>query len=132
MQPVHLIENLFILIPVSVELANDSEELREKYFRMVITRMEEKLQEDIWPYIVYKRSYARTDFINDYNAFKGNAYGLANTLLQTAILKPSLKSRKVSNLYYAGQLTVPGPGVPPAIISGEVAAKEIIRDFPSK
>ena len=69
------------------------------------------------------------EFINDYNAFKGNAYGLANTLMQTAFLKPKLKSKKVKNLYYAGQLTVPGPGVPPAIISGQVAADELVRQF---
>jgi phytoene desaturase len=77
--------------------------------------------------IVYKKSYCISDFKKDYNAFKGNAYGLANTLMQTAILKPRLKSKKLSNFYYTGQLTVPGPGVPPSIISGEVVAKEIIK-----
>ena len=67
------------------------------------------------------------DFITDYNAFKGNAYGLANTLSETANLKPSIVSRKLKNLFYTGQLTVPGPGVPPALISGEVVARELIR-----
>jgi phytoene desaturase len=76
---------------------------------------------------VFKRSYAHNDFINDYNAFKGNAYGLANTLLQTANRKPSIINKKVKNLFYTGQLTVPGPGVPPSIISGEVVAKELIK-----
>jgi phytoene desaturase len=74
---------------------------------------------------VYKRSYAHRDFKKDYHAYKGNAYGLANTLLQTAFLKPKLRSNKVSNLYYAGQLTTPGPGVPPSLISGQVVAAEI-------
>jgi phytoene desaturase len=77
---------------------------------------------------VYKRTYAHRDFIADYHAFKGNAYGLANTLLQTALLKPSLKSKKVSNLFYTGQLTVPGPGVPPSLISGQVVAEEVAKD----
>ena len=54
---------------------------------------------------------------------------LPTTLRQTAILKPSIKNRKVKNLYYTGQLTVPGPGVPPSLISGEVVAKEVIKDF---
>ena len=79
--------------------------------------------------MIYKRSYAHSDFVKDYHAFKGNAYGLANTLLQTAFLKPKIKSKKVKNLYYTGQLTVPGPGVPPSLISGEVVAKEIIKNF---
>jgi phytoene desaturase len=78
--------------------------------------------------VVYKKSYAHNDFKSDYNAFKGNAYGLANTLMQTAILKPTLKSKKVKNLYYTGQLTVPGPGVPPSLISGLVVAKEVILE----
>ncbi|WP_316933237.1 hypothetical protein [Pedobacter lusitanus] len=65
--------------------------------------------------------------MTDYNSYKGNAYGLANTLLQTANLKPSLKNKQIDNLFYAGQLTVPGPGVPPSIISGNVAAQQLIK-----
>jgi phytoene desaturase len=79
---------------------------------------------------VLKRSYAHRDFGADYHAFRGNAYGLANTLRQTALLKPALHSRRVGNLYYTGQLTVPGPGVPPSLISGELVAREIHRDLP--
>jgi phytoene desaturase len=74
---------------------------------------------------VFKRSYAHQDFKQDYHAFKGNAYGLANTLMQTAFLKPSLRNKKLGNMFYTGQLTVPGPGVPPSLISGIVVAKEV-------
>jgi len=90
--------------------------------------LEKLTGQEIRSHIIYKRSYAHSDFKSDYNAFKGNAYGLANTLFQTAILKPSLKSKKVKNLYYTGQLTVPGPGVPPTLISGHVVAKEVDKD----
>ena len=121
-------ENIMVLIPVAPDL-NDSEEVREKYFDYVIEKLENYTGESIRDNIVYKRSYAHRDFANDYNAFKGNAYGLANTLMQTAFLKPKLQSKKVKNLFYAGQLTVPGPGVPPTIISGEVAAREIVKQF---
>jgi phytoene desaturase len=121
-------ENIFILIPLAPDL-KDNETEREKYFEMVINRMEERCGEKFKENIIYKRSYAHNDFKSDYHAFKGNAYGLANTLMQTAILKPSLKSKKVSNLFYTGQLTVPGPGVPPSIISGQVVAKEISKEF---
>lgn len=119
-------ENVFILIPVAPGLV-DSEAIREKYFQMVIKRLENLIGQNIRDHIVFKRSYAHNDFINDYNAFKGNAYGLANTLLQTANRKPSILNKKVKNLFYTGQLTVPGPGVPPSIISGEVVAKELIK-----
>lgn len=94
-----------------------------------MNRLEEHIGESIRPHIVYKRTFSVSDFKTDYNSFKGNAYGLANTLLQTAILKPKCKSKMVDNLYYAGHLTVPGPGVPPALISGEIVAKEIFKSF---
>lgn len=121
-------ENLFLLIPIAPNLTDD-EQTREKYFNILMDRLEKRTNTAIREHIVYKKSYCVSDFKNDYHAFKGNAYGLANTLRQTAYFKPSLKSKKLKNMYYTGQLTVPGPGVPPAIISGEVVAKEIIKDF---
>jgi len=114
-------ENIFLLIPVAPGLP-DSDKTREKYFDMVLNRIEKNFGESLRENIFYKRSYSINDFENDYNSYKGNAYGLANTLAQTAILKPKIKNRKIRNLVYAGQLTVPGPGVPPAIISGKIAA----------
>lgn len=116
-------ENLFILIPVATDL-KDTEKVREKYYDLVMDRLERLTGEDIKNHVTYKKSYAHNDFKADYNAFKGNAYGLANTLRQTANLKPSMHS-KVKNLLFTGQLTVPGPGVPPSIISGQVVAKEL-------
>lgn len=118
-------ENLFLLIPVAPDLKDDSEEIRERYFNVVMERLETYVGEDIRSHVVYKRTYAHRDFMSDYNAFKGNAYGLANTLMQTAFLKPTLKNKKVANLFYTGQLTVPGPGVPPSLISGLVVADEV-------
>jgi phytoene desaturase len=122
-------ENLFILIPVAAGLSGDTEALREQYFDMVMQRMEQHFKQPVANAVTYKRSFAYTDFVGEYNAFKGNAYGLANTLKQTAIFKPSCRSKKVKNLFYTGQLTVPGPGVPPSLISGEVVAKEAIKAF---
>jgi phytoene desaturase len=120
-------ENLFVLIPLASGLEGDSKEVREKYFNIVMDRLERQTGKPFREKIVYNRSYAHKEFKKDYYAFKGNAYGLANTLKQTAILKPSMHSKKVNNLIYTGQLTVPGPGVPPAIISGQVAASEISK-----
>ncbi|MEL6672204.1 MAG: phytoene desaturase family protein [Bacteroidota bacterium] len=121
-------ENVFVLIPLAPGLT-DSEEQREKYYHMVMERLEKLTGQEIRSHVVLKRSYAMKDFEKDYHSFKGNAYGLANTLFQTAFFKPKLKSKKVSNLYYTGQLTVPGPGVPPSLISGQVVAQEIMKDY---
>jgi len=120
-------ENIVFLIPVASGLAGDSEELREHYFELIAKRMEKHTGESILDAVVYKKTFSVSDFVLDYNSFKGNAYGLANTLLQTAILRPSCRSKKVKNLFYTGQLTVPGPGVPPSLISGEVVAKEVVK-----
>ena len=118
-------ENLFFLIPLAPDLQDD-EATRDKYFDILVKRLKDLTGNDIKDHIVYKKSFCVSDFKSEYNAFKGNAYGLANTLLQTAILKPRMQHKKIKNLYYTGQLTVPGPGVPPSIVSGEVVAKHII------
>jgi phytoene desaturase len=118
-------ENLFFLIPLAPNLKDD-EATRDHYFQLLLDRLKALTGNDIKDHIVYKRSFCVADFKRDYNAFKGNAYGLANTLRQTAILKPRMQHKKIKNIYYTGQLTVPGPGVPPSIISGEVVAKQII------
>ena len=116
-------ENLFFLIPLAPGL-EDTEELREKYYHIIMDRFEHITGQKIRGHEIVKRSYAMNDFTNDYHSYKGNAYGLANTLMQTAFFKPAMRAKKISNLLFTGQLTVPGPGVPPSLISGQVVAKE--------
>jgi len=123
-------ENLFLLMPVAPGL-EDNDIIREKYFKIMMSRVEKELGEQLIPYIDYKKSYCINDFIGDYHSYKGNAYGLANTLMQTAILKPKIKNKQVNNLFYAGQLTVPGPGVPPCLISGKIAAQQLLKQLNS-
>ena len=119
-------ENLVVLIPVAPGL-EDGESVRDKYYDLVMDRLEKLTGESVRDHVIFRRSYAHNDFSSDYNAYKGNAYGLGNTLMQTAIFKPKLHSSKLKNMVFAGQLTTPGPGVPPTIISGQVAAAEIIK-----
>ena len=121
-------ENLFILIPIAAGL-EDTQALRDAYFEKILSRLERFCNTTIKDAIVYKKDYCKNDFIMDYNSYKGNAYGLANTLMQTAFFKPKLKNNKVKNLFYTGQLTVPGPGVPPSIISGKIAATELMKNL---
>ncbi len=125
-------ENLVFLIPVAAGLKGDDETTRENYFRKIKQRYEDHTGNSIIDSISCKKTFSVSDFISEYNSYKGNAYGLANTLRQTAIFKPSCKSSKVNNLYYTGQLTVPGPGVPPCLISGEVVANEVLNENANK
>ena len=116
-------ENLFFLIPLAPGL-KDTDELREQYYHLMMDRFERITGQIIRGHEIVKRSYAMNDFINDYHSYKGNAYGLANTLTQTAFFKPAMRAKKIKNLLFTGQLTVPGPGVPPSLISGQVVAEE--------
>ena len=124
-------ENLFLLMPIAPGL-EDNEAIREKYFNIMMQRLEKHAGEKIEEHIDYKKSYCINDFISDYHAYKGNAYGLANTLMQTAFLKPKIRNKKIRNLFYAGQLTVPGPGVPPSLISGKIAAGQLLNYLKNK
>lgn len=119
-------ENLFILIPVAPGL-EDTEDIKDSYYDKVMKRLELHTGEPIASRVVVKHSFAYRNFVDRYHSFKGNAYGLANTLMQTAVFKPKMRNKKLKNLLYAGQLTVPGPGVPPSLISGHVAAKEMLK-----
>ena len=123
--PVHQ-EAATFLIPIAPGI-EDNEEIREAYFQKIMERMENLTNQNLTDAIVFKSSYCINDFVKDYNSYKGNAYGLANTLMQTAILRPKIRSKKVKNLFFTGQLTVPGPGVPPAIISGKIVSDLILK-----
>lgn len=118
-------ENLFLLLPLAPGIY-DEEAVREKYLKEMLARIEKHTGEtNLITRIEYKRSYCVSDFISDYNAYMGNAYGLSNTLSQTAVLKPKIRNKRINNLFYTGQLTVPGPGVPPSVISGKIVAEEV-------
>ena len=118
-----------LLIPVASGLEGDTEDVRERYFQQIIQRLEKHTGQSVRDAVIFKKSFSVSDFVSEYNSYKGNAYGLANTLRQTAVLKPSCRSKKVANLFYTGQFTVPGPGVPPSLISGEVVSKELLKQF---
>ncbi|HRN91846.1 MAG TPA: phytoene desaturase family protein [Ferruginibacter sp.] len=117
-------ENIFVLMPIAAGI-HDEATIREQYFDLLMKRLESYVGESVKEHIIYKKSYCVNDFVQDYNAYKGNAYGLANTLWQTALWKPKIRNKHLKNVFYAGQLTVPGPGVPPSLISGNIAARQL-------
>lgn len=121
-------ETGFFLVPIATDL-EDTEALRNQYFDLIMDRFEKRTGQDIRNNIIFKETFCVNDFIDRYNSYKGNAYGMANTLTQTAFLRPNLRSKKVGDLYFTGQLTVPGPGVPPALISGKLVSELIIKDI---
>ncbi len=122
-------DNLFLLMPIAPDLDDSNSAVMDEYFELMIKRIESYTKTTFKDNIVFKKFFSVKDFKSLYNSYKGNAYGLANTLMQTAVFKPGMRSRKISNLYYTGQLTVPGPGLPPSIISGQLAAQAVSKSF---
>lgn len=114
------------LIPLAPGI-EDTESLRRLYFDKIIERFEHLTSQNIKKHVIFSESFCIKDFVKDYNSYKGNAYGMANTLLQTAFLRPKLKSKLVKGLFFTGQLTVPGPGVPPSLISGKLVADLVTK-----
>lgn len=120
-------ETGFFLVPIAPGL-EDTAALREQYFDIIMKRFQERTEQIVENNIIFKNSFCVNDFKEQYNSYKGNAYGMANTLSQTAFMRPGLKSKKISNLFFTGQLTVPGPGVPPSLISGKLVAELMMKN----
>jgi phytoene desaturase len=121
-------ENLFILVPVAAGL-DDTDANREMYFEKMISHFEDLMGQNIRNHIVVKRIFTQRDFVADYNAYKGTALGLSHTLMQSVMFRPHHKSKKVSNLYFTGQYTHPGIGVPMVLISSTIVRDLIRKDF---
>ena len=118
-------ENKNIIQQLIAKLGEFEKKLNQQEVKL--KRFEEKTEQSIQNNIIFNESFCVKDFKSEYNSYKGNAYGMAMTLLQTAFLRPKLKSCKVDNLYFTGQLTVPGPGVPPSLISGKLTSELIMK-----
>lgn len=121
-------ENLFFLVPAAAGL-KDTDKLREKLADKAIRHFEDLIGQSFKKAIKVKRIFSQRDFIKEYHSYKGSAFSLAHTLFQTAVFRPARKSRKVRNLYFTGQYTHPGVGVPMTFIAGELTAKRIIKDY---
>lgn len=121
-------ENLFILVPVAAGL-EDTPEIREKFFKKIMGLLETTLKEKIEKRILVKKIFTVNDFTKEYNAYKGTALGLTHTLMQSAIFRPGMRSKKVKNLYYVGQYTHPGIGVPMVMIAAEIISTTIQKEY---
>lgn len=117
-------ENVFILVPVASGLA-DSDQLREKYASKILRHLEQLIGAPFIKDIEVQRIFTQRDFEERYNAYAGTALGLAHTLTQTALFRPHLTDQKVKGLFYVGQYTQPGIGLPMCLISAQLLLKKL-------
>ena len=120
-------EAVFLLIPIAPGL-EDTPERRAYYLNRAFERIRDRTGRDLRENLVFSRDMSLDDFERDYHAYKGNAFGLGQTLFQTAWFRTANRSKKIQNLYYAGQYTVPGTGTTMSMISGEVAALRVHKE----
>ena len=119
--------NLFVLVPLAPGLSDDQEQ-RDRYRDKILADIAENTGVDLRDRIVVEEQFCVSDFTERYNATEGTALGLAHTLRQTALLRPSNRSSAVDGLYYTGSFTTPGIGVPMCLISGEHTAEALIEE----
>ena len=121
--------NLVILVPVSSRAnGTDTEGVRGRIFDIVLRRLSAHVMFDIRAHVLVAKHLGPADFENSFGAFRGNAFGHANVLSQSLIFKPKMKSL-VPNLYFAGHMAHPGPGVASAMLSGQVAARALHTEY---
>ena len=120
-------ENIFvtIAIPTTIELSN---ELKRTYADNIIAKIEEYTQTKFKEDIVVEKIFTIDDFKTTFNAWRGTSIGLSQSLMQSAILRPHHRSSKVKNIYFTGQYTHPGIGMPMCLISAELVVNLIIND----
>lgn len=118
-------ENLFLMMPAAAGLRDD-DDARDRCRRLMLRTLETTVGEGIEDSIRVCRVFTHRDFTATFNAFRGTALGLAHTLRQTAFLRPALQSRRVGNLFFAGQYTTPGIGVPMTLIAATIARDRIV------
>lgn len=120
-------ENIFVLAPQAAG-KQPSKKTIEKTVQNIIKRIEQKVGQDFSGDIEVLDVRAQDYFTQTFNALDGNAFGLSHTMLQSGPLRPKMQSKKVKNLYYVGQYTNPGTGVPLVVLSGKTVAKLVSKN----
>jgi phytoene desaturase len=121
---------LYVLAPMpnlqnsTVDWKRDAPALREKLLAQVARIVDPDLRQ----HIVWQKEYTPLDFQSDYNAVHGNAFGsLSHGLFQSAFFRPHNVARDIPGLYFAGQGTYPGIGMPMVLISSDLVVQRIIN-----
>jgi phytoene desaturase len=129
-------ENIFVLVPTAADPSigkggiNGAGDARlESAADLVIEQISNWCNiPDLAERVVVRRTVGPMDFVNEFNAWNGTALGMAHTLFQSAFFRPKNKSKKVDNLFYAGQNTLPGIGLPMCLIGAELVYKHLTED----
>jgi phytoene desaturase len=123
-------EAFYVLSPVPV-LGKDSPDWKEYapvYKDKIIQFLEDHYLPDLRANLVAEHYIDPLHFQKTLNSFRGAAFSIRPSLLQSAWLRPHNRSEDFSNLYLVGAGTHPGAGVPAVLSSGKIAANLIAAE----
>jgi phytoene desaturase len=119
-------EALTIFVPIPNGVKPDKVAL-DSLKQNIYERIGERVQLDLSKHIISEHIHSSDYFSDTFNATRGSAAGLSVGLQQLAFLRPANRSKKVRNLFFAGQDTNPGIGVPLCILSGKMVSQLIVK-----
>jgi phytoene desaturase len=122
-------ENLFILCPVPDLRYKPDWSDRETLAQNIMTDLSERLNFDITNNLVSKTIYDPINWKNMFNLYQGSGLGLAHDLNQVGGFRPQNKDEKFKNVFYVGASTVPGTGLPMAVISSKLVTEKINHEY---
>ncbi|RPH62755.1 MAG: hypothetical protein EHM81_01575 [Chloroflexi bacterium] len=97
------------------------------------SQLERLVDPDLRQHIVWERAYRPDDFEADFNAVHGTAFGsLSHGFFQSSYFRPHNKARDIKGLYFVGQGTYPGIGMPMVHLSAKLVTERIVREWPQE
>ncbi len=122
-------ESLFVLCPVP-DLRfkpdwRDAGQLADSIIEDLSTRIGFNLKQ----HLVTRTVLTPADWEKSFNLYRGSGLSLAHDLRQVGGFRPANVDEKLRNLFYVGSSTVPGTGLPMAMISSRLVTEQIIRRY---
>lgn len=118
-------ESLFFVCPVPDLRLKPSWDDKEKIVDSILADFSERTNTKIAPHIVSKTIYTPQDWGSQFNLYKGSALGLSHGLWQIGAFRPKNYDEKFENTFYVGASTVPGTGLPMAIIGSKLTTQRV-------
>lgn len=119
-------ESFYVLSLVpNLESGTDWETMAKPYRDRLMQFLEDNYLPDLQENIIAEHYIDPPHFQNTLNSYRGAAFSVKPSLLQSAWLRPHNRSEEFANLYFVGAGTHPGAGVPSVLSSGKIAAELI-------
>jgi len=121
-------EALFFVCPVPNLLYKSDWSDKHQIVDSIIEDFSKRINLDISKHIVTKMEFTPEDWQNKFNLYKGAGLGLSHSMQQIGAFRPKNYDEKFSNTFYVGSSTIPGAGLPMAVISSKLVTESILKN----